>query len=452
MDIASIKTNLARIKSLADTGRQALPFSIEIEQSPLDIMAWLANCRDNSKIYWAGRDGKLEIGGIGCGFVLSENQNRNVFSAINHISATLDDEGLLFLGGRRFGLDQPNNEFWKSFPNEFGFIPEKMIIRRNEDYFLRICLTVDSNTDTIDTVARVKRWLGYRPESENYRPREQQFYPVASKSYPDHRGWHDVIDQALAAIAAGPVEKVVLARRTDYNFEQQPDPITLLEVLKSINKRCYGMMYQPSSRAAFISFSPERLYRRRGRIIELDALSSTASRGDDDLQDRLLEEKLLTSAKERLEHRFVVDGVYASAADLCRDKIEIDETTVLKLERVQHLRTALSGNLHPDVDDGDIINRLHPTPAVGGQPKKEALALISRVETFDRGFYAAPIGYVSGREAEFSVGIRSLVVKGKTVSVFTGAGIVTGSKPDSEWNELDSKDVLRPLLAGSKAL
>ncbi|MCP4570339.1 MAG: isochorismate synthase, partial [FCB group bacterium] len=147
---------------------------------------------------------------------------------------------------------------------------------------------------------------------------------------------------------------------------------------------------------------------------------------------------------------FVIEGVAQTISELGLDDPVIGETAVLKLDQVQHLWTPVTATLQPSITDHNIIDRLHPTPAVGGTPRNEALKLIRELENFERGYYAAPIGYISSARAEFAVGIRALVVAGRKVSVFTGAGIVQGSDPEDEWCELNSKDILKSYSTESR--
>jgi menaquinone-specific isochorismate synthase len=106
---------------------------------------------------------------------------------------------------------------------------------------------------------------------------------------------------------------------------------------------------------------------------------------------------------------------------------------------VQHLYNRFSGTLKPQVTDRDLLQALHPTPAMGGFPREKALAFLEKRECFDRGWYAAPLGWISPDRADFVVGIRSALVLGNDLHVFAGGGIVQGSIPQQEWEELEHK-------------
>ncbi|MCK5033282.1 MAG: chorismate-binding protein, partial [Calditrichia bacterium] len=115
------------------------------------------------------------------------------------------------------------------------------------------------------------------------------------------------------------------------------------------------------------------------------------------------------------------------------------EISVIKLRRLQHLYSKFHGKLKDETSDIEILSALHPTPAVGGVPGKEALEHIQSMEPFHRGWYAAPVGWIGYNSAEFAVAIRSGLVNGKNLALYSGGGIVDGSDVNSEWQEIENK-------------
>ena len=103
------------------------------------------------------------------------------------------------------------------------------------------------------------------------------------------------------------------------------------------------------------------------------------------------------------------------------------------------MRAKVRGTLLEGVTDAALLQALHPTPAVGGYPRGEALEEIRNLEPFDRGWYAGPVGWIGPEASEFAVGLRSGLVRGRTLALFSGAGIVAGSVPDEEWAEIEQK-------------
>jgi len=122
-------------------------------------------------------------------------------------------------------------------------------------------------------------------------------------------------------------------------------------------------------------------------------------------------------------------------------RLEVEPAArVIRLRHIQHLVTLVSGRLREQAGILDLVERLHPTPAVGGAPRELALALLEEEERLDRGWYAGPVGWLDRRgDGEFVVAIRSGVVNGASASLFTGCGIVADSEPAREWDESEVK-------------
>ena len=113
----------------------------------------------------------------------------------------------------------------------------------------------------------------------------------------------------------------------------------------------------------------------------------------------------------------------------------LDRAILTAIFRDNHLKSEFSGNLKAGVTDIDLINSLHPTPAVGGDPWEVVSELISSYEPFHRGWYAGLVGYIGEDSADFSVALRSGLIYNNTLSLYAGVGVVDGSKPDKEWEE-----------------
>jgi menaquinone-specific isochorismate synthase len=174
-------------------------------------------------------------------------------------------------------------------------------------------------------------------------------------------------------------------------------------------------------------------------VIHTEAIAGTRPRGNDVASDLKLGDELLQSSKDIAEHDYVVQSLVDSLTRLCATSDEKIGRELLKLTNVQHLITRFEGKLKPDIFDGDILSELHPTPAVGGHPRGPAMDLIGELEPFERGWYAAPAGWIGAEAAEFAVGIRSGLLRRNQLHLFSGAGIVSDSQPDREWDEIERK-------------
>jgi len=257
---------------------------------------------------------------------------------------------------------------------------------------------------------------------------------------PDFHKWSETVLLALESFRTGPLSKVVLARKSCLELTETVTPFALTEILAGGAPACFHFCLQPSATSgAFLGASPELLFRREGARLESEAVAGTRPRSLDTVEDARLESQLLQISKEQLEHRLVVESLTRTFQGLCSSSTQDEGPSVLKLSRVQHLRTAFSGELKSGVGDDEILKRFHPTPATCGFPCEDAVRFIAGNEPFDRGWYAGPFGCASREESEFAVAIRSMLWRGRHLHLYAGAGIVEGSDPEREWNELEDK-------------
>ena len=112
----------------------------------------------------------------------------------------------------------------------------------------------------------------------------------------------------------------------------------------------------------------------------------------------------------------------------------------MKLTRRRHMVSGIRGTLRRGISDAEILDALHPTPAVGGYPREEALQEIRSPRAIRPGLVRRAGRLDRGRlGSEFAVGIRSGLVSGRELSLFSGAGIVAGSTAENEWAEIEQK-------------
>ena len=197
----------------------------------------------------------------------------------------------------------------------------------------------------------------------------------------------------------------------------------------------------------FLGATPERLVRLAGRDVEVTCLAGSIARGATESEDEQLASTLLSSAKDRTEHEVVVRSTQAALATVCSEVIRAPGTPrVARSRSVQHLATPLRGRLANGGCVLDLVDRLHPTPAVGGFPRDVALSAIREREGIDRGWYAGPsAGSTGPGDGEFAVAIRSALLAGREATLYAGSGIVADSDPEAEYAETCLK--LEPMLA-----
>lgn len=244
---------------------------------------------------------------------------------------------------------------------------------------------------------------------------------------------------ALESIQQKKLDKIVLAQTLDVLSDKDFSLYNSLNNLRQIHPNCYVFSTSNGKGQNFIGASPERLISIRDRQLVIDALAGSAPRGKTATEDADLANLLLNSDKEKREHKVVIDFITQHLQAL---GIEANILTprLRQLCNIQHLWTPIEAKIPVNVHPLEIVAQLHPTPAVAGVSRDLACAEIRRYEDFERGLYAAPLGWVDYQgNSEFIVGIRSALIDGDRARLYAGAGIVKGSDPDKELAEIQLK-------------
>ena len=431
---ACIRQLPAQVSSM-DTDLKILRCELSIE--PISILYWLHNQKTDTKIYWSGRDRAFEAGGIGVADRIKGEgpiDHKTVFAYMEkRLSA--DNPRLRYYGGISFDPSCQDRE-WNKFGTYQFIIPRFEIIRSGEQTTFSFNIDVDEiNSATIDHALAQLDSIDLSPATTYRTPPRV----TARANFPDRNQWDHLFDEILQGIGNRQHEKVVLARRSIFDFDVAIRSCALMKHLKDVTPNCFHFCFQPSADTAFLGATPERLYKRTEQNITSEAIAGTRPRGTTVDNDRELEEELLNSEKDAHEHKYVVDTIRAQFELFCR-QVKADKAfTLRKLKGSQHLQTSFEGELNEDTLDHEILKTLHPTPAVGGTPTETATKVIREKEPFGRGWYAGPVGYVGYDKAEFVVAIRSGLTNGDQLSLYAGAGIVDGSTSEDEWNEIENK-------------
>ncbi len=262
---------------------------------------------------------------------------------------------------------------------------------------------------------------------------------------PDRAGWNRLVGLFAGAVGRGRLDKVVLARRVDLRSSIEIDVENALRRLAAGAPGGTIFAFVRGGRT-FLGATPERLVRTVGRDFETVAIAGSAARGSTPAEDAAFAAALFASEKEREEHAVVVEMLRTSLAPLA-ETLEVGvRPEILPLRDVQHLVTPVRGRLRDEAGLLGLAERLHPTPAVGGEPRDLALEMIAEHEGIERGWYAGPIGWLGADgDGELMVALRCGLVSGRDATLFAGCGIVADSEPAREWEE--SRMKLRPVIS-----
>jgi isochorismate synthase len=255
------------------------------------------------------------------------------------------------------------------------------------------------------------------------------------RSQPDRANWDRTVETMAGAVGRGRLDKVVLARRVDLRSPVELDVPNALRRLVASAPESTIYAFRRAGRT-FLGATPERLVRVDGRRFRTAAIAGTIGRGADEAEDAKLARDLLASEKDREEHAIVVQFIRGLLTPLAEQLTVAPSPSVMTLRFVQHLATEIEGTLSEDAGLLALGERLHPTPAVGGEPRDAALTMIDEHEGFERGWYAGPVGWLNGAgDGELCVALRCGIVDRTRATLFAGCGIVADSDAAREWEE-----------------
>jgi isochorismate synthase len=362
--------------------------------------------------------------------------------------------GPLLLGGYGFADAPATTATWQGFETARVVLPELLLTVTPEGSWLTGSQVVAPGPSAGKAAQGLARaWhelcqgaaLHVRSDGGRAEPARQALRLIASR--PGAAEWRASVARMAGAVGRGRLDKVVLARQVDLEARS---PIAIPAVLERLRARATGstVFAIGSAGRTFLGASPERLVRLEGRHLVSVAMAGSIRRGADRAEDDRLAAELLASDKEREEHAVVVDMLRATLAPLTDELAIPARPHVERLRHLQHLVTPVEGRLRERSSVLRLAELLHPTPAVGGMPRDLALELIAEEEAHERGWYAAPLGWIDrAGDGELVVALRSGVVEGARATLLAGCGIVADSDPEREWQESTTK-----LLALGSAL
>ncbi|WP_243834685.1 isochorismate synthase [Psychromonas algarum] len=381
------------------------------------------NCCLLPTIYWQNKEQTTTLASFGA------------IETLEHIPKA--DNNALYLGGLAF---QQQGEQWSDFPATL-FIRPLLVFQHIQSSSL-----FNQTDNTSEQWQAVFHFNGTNSVEKSIHIIQALQPPQALSAFtqqqikrhdsPNQTQWASLVELAIEYKALLP--KVVLSRETELTFDGLLNTWDIMALWQQANPNSFHYVFQLSQEHSFISCSPERLYSRRQQQLTTEALAGTVNRGRDKREDNLLLQSLLNDKKIDRENYLVQEFIIANLKQL-KAEVSFSPAHVLQLQHVQHLCVPITAQLTQQTKDSDLLYKLHPTPAVGGTPKLPALQFINDNEPYNRGWYAGAVGCISEQESDFSVAIRSALVSKNNIKLFAGAGIVTGSIAEQEWQELDNK-------------
>jgi menaquinone-specific isochorismate synthase len=392
---------------------------------------------------------------------------KNLFNRVHHFNSLSRPYPLQLLGGFSFFNTLKKNSEWADFEPSLFHLPEWTIVKTKDEATLSLIERIN-DFETVDNLVnkfqdKLYSWTNHNPYDSTYingnvehnKKLLSTFLPSKIDSSfttnPQTLGnqpgniraftaWKKMVIKAKKAFDAKELKKVVLARKVTQSLSQKPKAADVISNLEQQYPDCFVFCVNPKGDSYFIGATPERLARFTPTQVETESLAGSSMRGKTYEEDDDLAGKLLNSKKDRLEHQIVIEAIEEDLVPYSERMEHSSSPQVKKLPNVQHLYTPISAIFKKGVSRTNVLKDLHPTPAVGGFPREKALEFIEKEESFTRGWYASPIGWINSHgTGEFYVAIRSGLIEKNTAHFYAGCGIVEDSDPKNEWMETELK-------------
>lgn len=432
-------------------------FSISLPCEGVTLADFLRHAFGNPRFYWESSRDDVAFAGMGIALeLMAWGEDR--FDKIHHHALELFAEALIdagdeplsaprLFGGFAFRDDFVPDVTWSDFTPAHFVLPHFQLVRVRDKTYLTINAHVPygENPHALrdDLLTALRARIAWLQDESSVPPTPQPQlreldYPLSAQDWA--RGIHD----AQAKMRVGELRKVVLSRVVEARFDSPIDVDSALATLANTYPETYRFLFEPRAHHAFYGATPELLVQSEGRSVKTMALAGSAKRGATPNEDSALARQLLQDPKERYEHGVVVENITARLQPLC-SALNVGEVGIYALSNIQHLHTPISGTLKHNDGVVPLVAALHPTPALGGEPREVALAVIGACEPVTRGWFGAPIGWIDHKlDGQFGVAIRSAITRAGRVWLYAGAGIVPDSQPEREWAETALK--LRPMF------
>lgn len=412
------------------------------------------------RFYWENNEHDLILIGVGIALsikaekALDDVQIKDEWARIQRnavISGEQDIEGagLLLFGGLSFDAKKKPSADWTPFGQGLFYLPTFLLTMHENQAYLTRAIVCKPEDEPELLIRRMKEHenalLSFHIDFED----EQNQLLFKQDQNPED--WMHLVREAVQVMDTTDLRKVVLARSLKLSFQK---PINSERALHKLREQQSGtcVFSMEAGASCFLGATPERLVKKSGNHLYSACLAGSIARGKDAEEDQRFGQILINDQKNRMEHQYVVSTVRSSLSNLC-DQLTIPEVPILMKNRnIQHLYTPVEGICDEKLSIFDAIERLHPTAALGGLPRTQALEWIRTREKLDRGLYASPIGWCDAHgNGEFDVGIRSALIQGEQAILFAGCGVLKDSVPEQEYEETAIK--FRPMmnvLAGRK--
>ncbi len=415
------------------------------------LLFYAAGVGYKERFYWSDPTQRVIMAGVGSVFTFTASSKKR-FQKVHHVwnkcikkmnvdrSPYSFGTGPLLFGGFTFDSLQKKTDTWDAYADASFWLPAFMITLKDGEAWLTINrITRDAKAEDIDEDIQVAI-RDLLEKSKN--PLTEQTVSYVNKRIGKLGDWVQTVTTVQKEMEEKNIPKVVLARKMKLETDRNIDAAPVLEALRIGQPGCYIFAIEQNG-SCFLGATPEKLVKKEGGNYTSMCLAGSIGRGSTLEEDEQNGNELLYDEKNRNEHSFVVDSIRKTMEEVCNHVVIPQTPALMKTKHLIHLYTPVEATGTTSLLT--MVEKLHPTPALGGTPRNEAMKMIREHEQLDRGLYGGPFGWVDREgNGEFAVGIRSGLIKGNQISLYAGCGIVADSKPELEYEETNMK--FKPML------
>lgn len=454
----SMKTEFESAVAKASNMKKSILFSYTEQLNNINPLSFYSAAKQffqGERFFWKDPNDEVILVGLGNTHTIQTGLENERFEYIQHewdqlienayIVNPFDVQGTgpLIFGGFSFDPLSIKESEWSSFSNAIFQLPKLMIVINKQKVYLTINMFC-SPTDTGEGLIKIRnikeKVIGAKKSNDLSNSEILHEFEIS----PDE--WKQSVAKVVELLKEeNNLNKVVMARKMNIEFNEEVSSEKVLEHLWNVQHESYIFALEKLGHC-FTGASPERLVKKNGHEILSACLAGSIKRAKNDIEDKDLGQSLLMDEKNRHEHQLVVSMIADVIHQFCQDVVIPEVPSIMKMRDIQHLYTPVKGRIkNENTSILPLVEALHPTPAMGGVPTKDALKVIREMENMDRGYYAAPIGWMDYRaNGEFAVAIRSGLIKDNEAFLYAGCGVVADSNPEDEYFETKIK--FRPML------
>lgn len=330
-------------------------------------------------------------------------------------------------------------EHWCDLPNTQLSIPQISVETFHQDSNITINFDHRHNQDSTQFLSALKTHLQKLVQTPAESKPEPVIHINSTEATPNKTQWQRLSEQAIQLIRQQQLDKLVFSRKLSLIADSAFSSQQLLDKLGKHYPTC-TIIACARNDLQLIAATPERLLSLNQGHISCDAIGGTLDINDQPCYVDLMRGQSSSASKLLHEHAIIVDHIRTKLEPLC-PQLELPVApSLMKLQHLYHLQTRINGQIDDSVSLFDLIEQLHPSPAIGGQPHQPAMQWIQQNEAYDRGWYTGGFGWMdNNQQGEISVLLRCALIKNRQLDLFAGAGLVAESNANSEWHETELK-------------